>query len=99
MLSLCSPRAEKTLKGGKYETEDESQKISRWEGPIRITCSLQDYLNLNHMTKSVVQTVLELWQAGCCNHFPGEPAPVTDHPLSEGPLPHVQSELPFMSFG
>ncbi|KAK4807096.1 hypothetical protein QYF61_018437 [Mycteria americana] len=53
-----------------------------------------DYLKLNHMTKSVIQTLLELRQAWCCDHFPGEPVPVTNHPLSEEPFPNVQSELP-----
>ncbi|KAK4806146.1 hypothetical protein QYF61_001069 [Mycteria americana] len=33
-------------------------------------------------------------QAWCRDHFPGEPVPVTDHPLSEEPFPYVQSELP-----
>ena len=38
--------------------------------------------------------LLELWQAWCRNQSPGEPIPVTDHPLSEEPFPNVQSELP-----
>ena len=46
------------------------------------------------MTKSVVQTLLELWQAWCRDHLPGEPVPVTNHPLSEEPFPNVQSEFP-----
>ncbi|KAK4806763.1 hypothetical protein QYF61_005559 [Mycteria americana] len=33
-------------------------------------------------------------QAWCRDHFPGEPVPVIDHPLSEEPFPNVQSELP-----
>ncbi|KAK4807107.1 hypothetical protein QYF61_018448 [Mycteria americana] len=33
-------------------------------------------------------------KAWCRDHFPGEPVPVTDHPLSEEPFPNVQSELP-----
>ena len=45
------------------------------------------------MTKSIVQTLLELRQAWCHDHFPGEPFPVTDHPLSKEPFPNVQSEL------
>jgi len=35
------------------------------------------------MTKSIVQTLLALWQAWCRHHFPGEPVPATDHPFSE----------------
>ena len=41
---------------------------------------------------------VELWQAWCHDHIPGEPVPVTDHPLSEEPFPNVQSELPLMQF-
>lgn len=40
------------------------------------------------------QTLLEFWQAWCCDHFPGEPVPVPDHHPSEEPFPNVQSELP-----
>jgi len=48
------------------------------------------------MTKSVIQTVLELRQVGGPAYFPEEPVPATDHPLSEEPSPFVQSELPLM---
>jgi len=62
-----------------------SWNIASWKGLIRIIeltpCSSQDYLKLNHMTKSVVQTLLELSQAWCPDHFPWEPLLVTDHPL------------------
>ena len=37
--------------------------------------------------------VLELWQAWCRDSFPGEPVPVTNHPLSEESFSNVQSEL------
>ena len=40
-------------------------------------CSSQDSLHLNHMTKSIVQMLLELWQAWCHDHLAGEPVPVT----------------------
>ena len=46
------------------------------------------------MTKSIVQMLLELGQAWCHVHFPGDPVPVTGHPLSEEHFPNVQSELP-----
>lgn len=53
----------------------ESQNISSWKAPVRIIkpapCSFQDNLKLNHMTKSIIQMCLELWQAQCCNHIPG----------------------------
>ena len=44
------------------------------------------------MTKSIVQTLLELCRAWCRDHFPGEPVPGTDYPLDEEPFPHVQSK-------
>ena len=46
------------------------------------------------MTKKVVQTLLELQQVWCHDRFPEESVPVTNHPLSEEPVPNVQSELP-----
>lgn len=46
------------------------------------------------MTKSIVQTLLELSQAWSNDQFPGEPVPVPEHPLSEEPLPNAHTELP-----
>jgi len=46
------------------------------------------------MTKSVIQTPLELRQAWCLDNFPGERVPMTDHHLNEEPFPNVQSQLP-----
>lgn len=40
--------------------------------------------------------LFELSQVRCCDDFPGESVPVTDHPLSKEPLPSIQSELPCM---
>jgi len=33
------------------------------------------------MSDSTIQMFLELWQARCCDCFPGEAIPVPDHPL------------------
>ena len=46
------------------------------------------------MTESVVHTLLELWQAWCCDHFPGDPAAVPSQPLSKEPFPAIQPEPP-----
>ncbi|GAB0194069.1 myocardial zonula adherens protein [Grus japonensis] len=46
------------------------------------------------MTESVIQTLLELSQARCCDHFPGEPVPVPNHPLGEEPFPDIQPKPP-----
>lgn len=35
------------------------------------------------MTQTIIQTLSDLRQAQCCDHFPGEPVPGTEHPLSE----------------
>lgn len=43
-----------------------------------ISCSTQDFLKINHMTKSIVQILLELRQSWCCGHLPGETVPVTN---------------------
>ena len=44
------------------------------------------------MSESTVQTILELWQAWCHDHCPGEPVPVPNHPLGEEPFPNTQPE-------
>ncbi|GAB0184693.1 hypothetical protein GRJ2_000934600 [Grus japonensis] len=46
------------------------------------------------MTESIIQTLLELSQARRCDHFPGEPVPVPNHPLSEEPFPDIQPKPP-----
>lgn len=58
------------------------KNILCWKGPIRIVdCSLQNYLKLNHITKSIVHMLLQLWQPWCHDHLPGEHIPVTNHLL------------------
>lgn len=37
-----------------------SWNVSSWKGPVRLTESSQDCLKLNHITKSFIQTLLEL---------------------------------------
>lgn len=48
------------------------------------------------MTMILDQMLLGTRQAWCFHHFPGEPVPVTDHPLHEEPFPEVQSKLSLM---
>lgn len=75
-----------------------SWNISKFEGTIRIIkyspYFLQNNLRLNHMTKSSIQMLLELWQAQCSNNFPREPVLVIDHPPNEEPFLNAQPKLP-----
>lgn len=48
----------------------------------------------NHTSENVVQMLLELQQAWCPDHFPGEHVPVPYQPLGEGSFPNMQSEPP-----
>ncbi|KAM4793343.1 uncharacterized protein ACIQIH_013099 isoform 1-T2 [Cyanocitta cristata] len=48
----------------------------------------------HHVPESIVQTLLELCHAWGCEHFPGEPVPVPNHPLSEEPFRNVQPKPP-----
>ena len=50
--------------------------------------------NSNSMSESVFQTLLELQQAQCHDHCPGEPIPQPHYPLSEEPFPDIQPEPP-----
>lgn len=53
----------------------------------------QGYLKLNHVTKCIIQMLLELWQVWWHDHFLGESIPVINHSLGEGFFPNVQHEL------
>lgn len=46
------------------------------------------------MSDIIVQKLLELWQAQCCDHFPWEPVPVPNFPLDEEPSSDIQLEPP-----
>lgn len=46
----------------------------------------------NRMSESVFQKLLELHQAHCCGHCPGEPIPVPDHCLGEEPFPNSRPD-------
>lgn len=55
---------------------------------------LSEYsLKINHMTKSIVQTLFELWQVWYRNHFHEEAVPVSNLLLSEEPFLSVPLEL------
>ena len=41
------------------------------------------------MSKSIVLVLLELQQARCCDHCPGESIPVPKHSVGEEPFPYV----------
>lgn len=50
-----------------------------------------------HMSEITIQTLLELWQAQCHDHFPEEAVPAPDQPLSEEPCPDIRSEPPLVT--
>lgn len=48
----------------------------------------------HHVPESIVQKLLELRWAWCCDHFPGGPVPVSSHPLGKKLLPGIQPKPP-----
>lgn len=44
---------------------------------------------LHHEPESIVQMLLEIQQAWCCDCFPGETVPVPNHHLGEEPFPNI----------
>lgn len=44
----------------------------------------------HHVPRSIVQSLLELCRAWCCDHFPAASVPVLSHPLGEKLLPGIQ---------
>lgn len=66
----------------------ESQNMLSWKGSIRIIESISWLFTRQpqesyQMPESAVQKLLVLCHAWCCDHFPREPVPVTNHPLGE----------------
>ena len=59
-------------------------------------CSSQDYLKLNHMTKSIIQVLLELLTGLVLWPLPWGACSSDQPPSSEEPFPNVQSELALM---
>ncbi|KAJ7418809.1 hypothetical protein BTVI_27374 [Pitangus sulphuratus] len=53
----------------------------------------------HHMPQSIVQKLIELCQAWCYNHFPGEPVLVLNHPLDEESYPNIQPKPPLTVLG
>lgn len=50
------------------------------------------------MLKSIVQPLLELYQALRSDHFFGEPVPVPNHPQCAKPFPGIQPKYPLIQF-
>ncbi|KAJ7420261.1 hypothetical protein BTVI_22170 [Pitangus sulphuratus] len=44
----------------------------------------------HHMPESIIQMLLGLWQAWCCDHFSGEFVPELNHLLGEEPLSNIK---------
>lgn len=91
----------KDFKSGSISRYIHSQKHKlSWKVPIRITefnsSSSHNYLRLNHITYGIIQMLLEFWQDSFWAHFPGEPVPVTDHPLCKESFPNIPPEFLLM---
>ncbi|KAK4810927.1 hypothetical protein QYF61_013335 [Mycteria americana] len=76
----------------------ESQNRIGWKRPLR---SLSPTVNLTlprpplyHVPKHLIQTSFKYLQGWRLNHFPGQPVPMLDNPLSEVKFPNVQSKPP-----
>lgn len=78
-----------------FSHSDISDSWNSWKEPIGITEYKSLLLARLPKTKPYhqEQTHLELWQAWCRDHFPGETVPVTNHPLREELFSNAQSEL------
>lgn len=75
-----------------------SQNMLSRKGPtraIKVQLLAQEF---PHVPESIVQMLLELCQAWCCDHCSGQPVPVSDHPLDEEPFPDMQPKHPLMQF-
>ncbi|KAJ7425654.1 hypothetical protein WISP_22672 [Willisornis vidua] len=65
------------------------------EGPTRIIKPFSwpytgEFRESHHVSEHIVQMLLELRQACCCDHFPEDPVPLFSHPLGEEPFPTIQ---------
>ncbi|KAK4821921.1 hypothetical protein QYF61_004924 [Mycteria americana] len=49
---------------------------------------------LHHVPKHLIQTSFKYLQEWRLNHFPGQPGPMLDNPLSEEKFPNIQSKPP-----
>lgn len=47
-----------------------------------------------HVSESIPEILLELWQAQCHNSFPKEPVLLHDYPEAEEPFSDIQSVSP-----
>lgn len=70
------------------------KEILHTENCVWLHTGLPKNRNSDHMTKSVVQTLIKLQQAWCCGCFPEEPVSECNRPLGEEPLPDIQPEPP-----
>ncbi|KAK4815867.1 hypothetical protein QYF61_009918 [Mycteria americana] len=76
----------------------ESQNHIGWKRPLR---SSSPTINLtppkpplHHVSKHLIQTSFKYLQGWRLNHFPGQPVPMLDNPLSEEKFLNIQSKPP-----
>lgn len=59
--------------------------------------SIQDNLKFK-LYESIIQTLLELQQSWCCDHYQGKHVPAADHPLVKNLLLISNLDIPWHSF-
>ncbi|KAK4815153.1 hypothetical protein QYF61_017594 [Mycteria americana] len=93
---IDSFRLEKTLPSPTIHTE--SQNRIGWKRPLRSSSPIINLTlprpPLHHVPKHLIQTSFKYLQGWRLNHFPGQPGPVLDNPLSEEKFPKIQSKPP-----
>ena len=71
------------------------------EGPhkdhkVQPLATQQGYPKSDHTSENFVQTLLELYQAQCHDHFPREALPQPNHLLGEESFPNTQPDPPLL---
>ena len=78
--------------------QNRSHRIIRLEKTLKIIESTVKLtlpsLPLNHVLKCHIYTVSKYLQGWWLHHFPGQPVPMLDHPLSEEIFPNIQPKPP-----
>ncbi|KAK4808258.1 hypothetical protein QYF61_011892 [Mycteria americana] len=80
------------------EMYEESQNHIGWKRPLRSSSPTVNLTlprpPLHHVPKHLIQTAFKYLQGWRLYHFPGQPVPMLDNPLSEVKLPNTQSKPP-----
>ena len=70
----------------------EHPELKRTQSWVQLLVPQRTMQKLNETSESIFQTLLELWQVWCHDHFPGALVSVTDHPFGEELSPNIQQK-------